>query len=107
MVGINRAVAHAEWKAATVLAGAAIEALLLWRVNVPPPTDADIRAAITSGLKKEVLRDKPSDDRERWSLSQFLEVARELSIIKEKTLSAGRLCNDYRKRRTDRPIGCL
>ena len=51
--GINRAVAHAEWKAATVLARAAIEALLLWRVNVPPPMETDIRAAITSGLKKK------------------------------------------------------
>jgi hypothetical protein len=58
--------------------------------------DGDIRAAITNGLKKEVLRDKPPDDRERWSLFQFVEVARELSIMKEKTLLAARLCNDYR-----------
>jgi hypothetical protein len=48
------------------------------------------------GSKKEVLRDKSPDDRERWSLSQFVEVASELSIIKEKTLLAARLCNDYR-----------
>ena len=45
MAAINRAVTHAEWKAATVLAGAAIEALLLWRLSLPPPTDGDIRVA--------------------------------------------------------------
>jgi hypothetical protein len=96
MGAINRAVTHAEWKAATVLAGAAIEALLLWRLNVSPPTDADISTAITSVLTKGVLKDKPPGDREKWSLSQFVEVAGELTIIKEKTVLAARLCNDYR-----------
>jgi hypothetical protein len=67
MAAINRAVTHAEWKAATVLAGAAIEALLLWRLSLPPPTDGDIRVAITSLLKTGLLKDNPSGDRERWS----------------------------------------
>ena len=46
--------------------------------------------------EKEVSKDNPPSDRERWSLSQFVEVASELSLIKEKTLLAARLCNDYR-----------
>jgi hypothetical protein len=96
MVGKNRAVAHSEWKAATVLAGAAIEALLLWRLSSPPPTDSDILASVASALKCGVLRDKPPSDREKWSLSQFVEIAKELGLIKEKTLLAARLCNDYR-----------
>jgi hypothetical protein len=58
MGAINRAVAHAEWKAATVLAGAAIEALLLWRLGVQPPTDSHVSAAITSLLTKGALKDK-------------------------------------------------
>jgi hypothetical protein len=88
MGAINTAVTHAEWKAGTVLPGAAIEALLLWRLNVSPPTDADIRTAITSVLTKAVLKDKPPSDREKWSLSRFIEVAGELTIIKEKTVLA-------------------
>ncbi len=96
MGAINRAVAHAEWKAATVLAGAAIEALLLWRLNAPPPTDAEINRAITSLLAGGTLQGQPPSDREKWSLSQFVEVAGELKIIREKTIIAVRLCNSYR-----------
>ena len=96
MGAINRAVAHAEWKAATVLAGAAIEALLLWRLAAQPPTNAQINAAISSVVTNGNLRKQPDSDRERWSLSEFVEVARELKIIKDKTVSAARLCNSYR-----------
>lgn len=39
----NRALSNAEWKAATVLAGAAIEALLRWRLQEPSPDPAAIR----------------------------------------------------------------
>jgi hypothetical protein len=93
---INRAITHAEWKAATVLAGAAIEALLLWRLSVSPPTDTDINAAITSSITKGALKDKPPVDREKWSLSHFVEIAGELKIINAKTVSAARLCDSYR-----------
>jgi hypothetical protein len=93
---ITRAVSHAEWKAATVLAGAAIEALLLWRLSVPPSIDAEIGTAITNLVSKGLLGSRPPNDREKWSLSQFIEVARKMTIIKEKTVLATRLCNDYR-----------
>lgn len=94
MGAVNRAVAHAEWKAATVLAGAAIEALLLWRLNVQPPTDA--AAAINKLLTNGTLKDKPPSDLGKWSLSQFVEVTSELKILSNKTVSAARLCNSYR-----------
>ena len=43
---INRALSSGEWKAATVLAGSAIEALLLWFLSQRPA--ADITAATTA-----------------------------------------------------------
>jgi hypothetical protein len=33
---------------------------------------------------KGVLKDKPPGDREKWSLSQFVEVAGELTIIRKR-----------------------
>jgi hypothetical protein len=93
---IDRAIAHAEWKAATVLAGAAIEALLLWRLDVPPPTDADITKAINSLLTKGTLTGTLPSNREKWTLSQFVEVTGELKLLSDKTVSAARLCNSYR-----------
>ncbi len=94
--GINRAIAHAEWKAATVLSGAAIEALLLWRLSVTPPTSIEIKAAITTALEQRTLTDAPPTIREKWSLAHFVEVAGVLKLIKDKTLSSARLCNSYR-----------
>src|SRR5712664_4112783 len=48
---INRALANGEWKAATVLAGSAAEALLLWALRQRPPVDikSAIAAAKASG----------------------------------------------------------
>jgi hypothetical protein len=37
----NRALNNAEWKAATVLPGAAIEALLHWRLQEPSPQKSE------------------------------------------------------------------
>lgn len=96
MGAVNRAITHADWKAATVLAGAAIEALLLWRLDVQPPTDVAITAAINNISANGTLKETPPSDREKWSLSQFVEVSCELKVLTEKTGSAARLCNSYR-----------
>lgn len=96
MGAINRAIANAEWKAATVLAGAAIEALLLWRLSLQPPTGPDVAAAIGNLVSKGTLTNKPPSDNEKWSLSQFVEVTGELNILRGKTVLAARLSNSYR-----------
>jgi hypothetical protein len=44
----NRALSNAEWKAATVLAGGAIEALLHWRLQEPSPGPAAIQTAVAA-----------------------------------------------------------
>jgi|SRR5271166_101235 len=41
---VERAISNSEWKAASVLAGAAIEALLLWRLKAIPEVEIDATA---------------------------------------------------------------
>jgi len=85
----HRANDQAEWKAATVLAGAAIEALLHWRLSqVSQATrDAAPRAPTSRGAKKDL-----SD----YVLSDYICVAEELRIIPNRTAIAATLAKDYR-----------
>ena len=55
----ERAFINFEWKAATVLAGAAIEALLHWRLDQPPTTSRDIDRSVATLLAKKVFSNKP------------------------------------------------
>jgi hypothetical protein len=80
---VNRALNNAEWKAATVLAGAAIEALLHWRLQ---KQSADAQAAVNK-------RSKPLD---RWELHDFIETAEELKFLSSDTCSATRLAKNFR-----------
>jgi hypothetical protein len=91
----NRALQNGEWKAATVLAGAAIEALLLWRLQEPSPgVPAAEGAALTlaSGGKMK----KPGRDMDRWDLDQFIKVVEHLQLLKPDTSSAAQLAKNFR-----------
>jgi hypothetical protein len=83
--GANQAVHSGEWKAATVLAGAAIEALLLWSVQQP---------SAKGRLGK--LRMKLPADTEHWSLAQFIDVAEGIDLISKDTAKAASLAKDFR-----------
>ena len=89
----NRALNNAEWKAATVLAGAAIEALLHWRLQEAPPDAATVDSAVTSLAGTRKL---PFSDIDRWDLDQFIEVAAQLNLLKPDTCSAARLAKNFR-----------
>jgi hypothetical protein len=91
---INIALANGEWKAATVLAGSAIEALLLWSLQQRPATD--IAAAITALRKSGELTRQPDPNLERWDLHEFTEVAANLAIIKTDTAIEARLAREFR-----------
>jgi hypothetical protein len=78
---VNRALNNAEWKAATVLAGATIEALLHWRLQ-----SADAQDAVNK-------RSKPLD---RWELHDFIETAGELKLLSSDTCIAARLAKNFR-----------
>jgi hypothetical protein len=76
------------------LAGAAVEALLLWALLQRPAVDITRgRAAVTGDGR--LTRD-PGADLERWLLPDYVEVAGELGIIKQGTVQQTRLAQGFR-----------
>jgi hypothetical protein len=65
---VDSALGFGQWKAATVLAGSVIEALLLWKLGTLPPVD--VQAAEQLALKRKAPR--PPNE---WHLHEFIEVA--------------------------------
>jgi hypothetical protein len=92
MAAADRAFANIEWKAATVLAGSAIEALLLWAIASGPK--ADVGGAAT-GVVAAGLR-QPHTDANRWDLSDYSAGASTLGIITLDTFKAASLARDFR-----------
>jgi hypothetical protein len=97
---VNQALANGEWKAATVLSGSVIEALLLWAIQQQPSTNIDRAIAnlrTTGDISiKATLKGASADSVERWNLSQYAEVASDLRLIRQETLNAVRLAKEFR-----------
>ena len=91
----TRALNNNEWKAATVLAGAAIEALLHWRLQEPSP---GVAAAQTAGAALAASKkiSPPDKNIDRWELHQFIEVAAHLKLLTQDTSSAAKLAQNFR-----------
>jgi hypothetical protein len=85
----ERALQNSEWKAATVLAGAAIEALLHWRLSqIPKPTvEAAARAPKRGGKTLDL---------DHWVLNDMILVAEDLAILSNSAATAALLTKDYR-----------
>lgn len=62
---------NGEWKAATVLAGSAAEALLLWAIQKSPDLST--------------MKQRPKGLPEKWDLADYITVAMSLGLIKENT----------------------
>jgi hypothetical protein len=93
---VNSALQNGEWKAATVLGGAAIEALLHWKLSPPQTTQAVLANAATSVVSSGRLRKVPPADFDQWRLIEFIAVARELGFIEEATFKQSDTARDYR-----------
>jgi hypothetical protein len=89
---VNRALNNAEWKAATVLAGAAIEALLHWRLQEPSPGQAAVKTAVDKLVAAKTFSKKPGPA----TLHHFIEVAGELGLLLPDTCAAARLAQNFR-----------
>ena len=89
----TRALNNAEWKAATVLAGAVIEALLHWRLREPPPDATEVDHAVNALTG---TRRMPFSDIDRWDLDQFIEVAAYLDLLTPDTSTAAKLAKNFR-----------
>jgi len=85
----NQALSGGEWKAATVLAGAAAEALLLWAITAKK-TKAEV------GVARATAIPKASSDPNDWGLDGYIKVARALSLIKDNTAKQAALAKDFR-----------
>ena len=94
--GAIRALNNAEWKAATVLAGATIEALLHWRLREPLPGSDALQDAVNALVRDETFAKKPKSEMGRWCLHHFIEVATHLKLIKPDTSSAAKLAQNFR-----------
>lgn len=88
-----KALSDDEWKAATVLAGSVVEALLLWDLERAP------REAI-SNAAKELIAEKrvigTDQALDRWNLYPLIQVAERLHKIVPNTANACLLAKDYR-----------
>jgi hypothetical protein len=89
-----QALANGEWKAATVLAGSVVEALLLW--GLQQETAADLQQAITMAVSKGTLAQPPPGPLERWDLQHYIAVAEQLQLINADTATQARLTKDFR-----------
>jgi hypothetical protein len=80
---------NGEWKASTVLAAAAVEALLLW--SIKQCSDAERQSAINR-IKLNLDAAHP----ENWTLPNYIDVARQLGHIEPETSTEARLAKDFR-----------
>jgi hypothetical protein len=94
MGSINRALSNGEWKAATVLAGSVIEALLLWALLQRPT--ADVKNAGIKLVASKALKKPPDTNLEEWVLHQYIEVSEFLKVIKPDTAKQTRLAKEFR-----------
>jgi hypothetical protein len=90
------ALAHDEWKAATVLAGSVTEALLLWALKL---RSTDLVAAIASPDTSGAFRTSRKPDAtqlDRWDLAQYIIIAGHLNEVGDETAKAADLTREFR-----------
>ena len=66
----KRSFAHGEWKRAPVMAGSAVEALLLWVIETRHST-ADRQKAVQSAPWSTLKRASPTKQLDRWGIAQL------------------------------------
>jgi hypothetical protein len=93
----NQAFQNGEWKAATVLAGATIEALLLYVLHMVQTSDSSkIETSIKSLVSKNTLNKATGNNLDNWSLHPLIEVSADIRLIKEETATQTRIARDFR-----------
>jgi hypothetical protein len=87
----NSALRNGEWKAATVLAGSVVEALLLSAIQQADRDSLEASKALARERGCNV-----SKGPEWWHLPSYIEVTLSLKRITEETANAARLAKDFR-----------
>jgi hypothetical protein len=95
----DRDLANGEWKGATVLAGSAVEALLLWALQEHDKRQpGSVRTAVAALLGGKTLTRDPGADLEAqgWHLHEYVEVASHLHLIEAETATQTRQARNFR-----------
>jgi hypothetical protein len=90
---VQRALSNGEWKAATVLAGSLIEALLLWKLQ---RDEANARMKAQNLYSSGQFDKKPADDLDKWNLHEYIIVSLELGLITDETAKQSKLAKNFR-----------
>jgi hypothetical protein len=86
-----------QWKGATVLAGAATEALLLWAVQeAENKLTGAIQNAVSALMTAKILKRNPDASPENWNFFELIEVALKIGLINPGTAAQARLGKDFR-----------
>ena len=88
----NKSLYNSEWKAATVLAGSIVEALLLWALQ-NKKTEAELITIAAQVGRKIDLKSKPL---ERWDLHDLIGFAHESRLISDSTKMAADQGKNFR-----------
>jgi len=92
----SRDLAEGEWKGATVLAGAATEALLLWALQEHDTHHPEALLTTTKELVAAGTFREPDPNPETWTLHMYVEVAARLRLIPSDTATLVRLAKGFR-----------
>jgi hypothetical protein len=93
----NQDLAQGEWKGATVLAGSAVEALLLWKLQEYEQQHPGTRqTAVTTLRGNNTLNQNPPANIDEWNLHQFTEVSSHLGVIQQETAIQARQAKNFR-----------
>jgi hypothetical protein len=93
---VANSLANNEWKAATILSGSLIEALLLWAIK---QRTTDVSTSISGLVKSGAFKGRPAPDPadpDNWKLFQYILVARELKEIEPRTATIADEARDFR-----------
>lgn len=94
---VNKALENGEWKAATVLAGSIVEALLLWKLQEHETTNqGSVKSTVQSLKSAGTFRINPPNNIEDWTLHYLIEVSAKIGLIKNETANQCRIAKDFR-----------
>ena len=97
---VDTALANGEWKAATVLAGSVVEALLLWALENMKTVTERTAAVTARHLRMAGMANRfPATlnaDVTKWNFEQMIGVSGELNLITKPTSVQADLCRDFR-----------
>jgi hypothetical protein len=95
---IDRCIQNGEWKAATVLGGSVVEALLLYGLREYEKRNNSALQTTIQSLQQVpgTLQGTPPSNLDQWQLHQLTEVSEAVSLIQKETAAQCRIAKTFR-----------